>query len=314
MQISVIMATYNGREYIQEQIESILNQSVQPNEIIICDDASKDDTVSIVESVLSKSCIKYHIKTRQKNEGVLNNFIDAINLASGDVVFFCDQDDCWINNKIEKMMNVFEKNPEIMLVYSNADLVDAKLNSLGISLWESIRYKPQKTKSLFSEMLSRNVVTGMCMAARREWILKDMHFSEYMLHDEFLGWRASLENCGYPINEKLVYYRQHANNVVGCKKIRGFETLEKTKLLIHNSSERTKNKFNDLKNIPGISGENYSSLLDAYDFYVFRSSLHKEKKVRSLLYFFKMVLSGRYKKYCSKTERALVKDLICILF
>ena len=90
MKISVAMCTYNGDKYIEEQLNSIQKQTKKIDEIIICDDGSKDNTVEICERLLSKSNIEYKININKENLGFARNFYQAIRLCSGDIIFFCD--------------------------------------------------------------------------------------------------------------------------------------------------------------------------------------------------------------------------------
>ena len=90
MKISVGICTYNGEKYIREQLESIINQSIKPDEIIISDDASEDNTIQIIESILSESDISYIINKNDVRQGLHSNFTKCFELCTGDVIFSCD--------------------------------------------------------------------------------------------------------------------------------------------------------------------------------------------------------------------------------
>ena len=99
--ISVAMCTYNGEKYIQEQLESIIYQSVPPDEIVICDDCSNDATLEIVKDILNSYDGIVQLVSNKHNLGYRKNFEKAISLCHGDIIFLSDQDDVWSSNKIE---------------------------------------------------------------------------------------------------------------------------------------------------------------------------------------------------------------------
>jgi len=131
LKVSVAIATYNGAQYFEQQLTSILGQDVVPDEIIICDDASTDDTQGIIEAIASKYkdliCQVYN----DVNIGYTRNFEKAIALATGDVIFFSDQDDVWFNNKIRLVYQLFEQNPNIAGISHDGRLVDQDLRWYG---------------------------------------------------------------------------------------------------------------------------------------------------------------------------------------
>ena len=98
------MCTYNGEKYIKEQLESILNQTIAIDEIIICDDGSNDKTIQIIEEIQLEYPNKISLYKNQVNLGSNKNFEKAITICSGDYIFLSDQDDIWKNNKVEKII------------------------------------------------------------------------------------------------------------------------------------------------------------------------------------------------------------------
>lgn len=112
--ISVAMCTFNGEKYIKEQIESIINQSLVPDEIVICDDCSKDNTLNIIKETLDNWPGKVQLVVNEKNLGYRKNFEKSISLCNGDIIFLSDQDDVWNRNKIEIMFNALNNSDAIM--------------------------------------------------------------------------------------------------------------------------------------------------------------------------------------------------------
>ena len=116
--ISLILATYNGEKYIIDQLESIRNQSLQPDEVIIRDDCSTDRTREVVSNFITANGLNWNLICADTNSGWRENFYSAIGLCAGDIIFLCDQDDIWYPEKIESMVSVVESHPEIMLLAS----------------------------------------------------------------------------------------------------------------------------------------------------------------------------------------------------
>ena len=168
-QYSVALCTYNGEKYIAEQLNSIIGQTVIPQEIIISDDGSTDSTLQLVDEILRKSCIKYKVVRNYKKRGVSGNFANAIGLCSSEIVFTSDQDDVWIKNKAEEMLKKFDNN-NVWLVFSDGELVDSALKPLGCSMWSSVDLTSNmlNKKDWFAYLLNRCLVTGAAMAFRKE--------------------------------------------------------------------------------------------------------------------------------------------------
>lgn len=312
MLMSVVMATYNGQLYLKEQIESILAQDLVPNEIIIVDDFSSDNTIQIIEDFQKNTSVCIKLIKHNINKGVLESFRDGLNIVEGNIVFFCDQDDVWYKNKTAQMVKIFENNSNIMVVFSNADIVDCNLEKTGLTLWNSIRYVPGKIEDIKYELFKRNIFTGMCMAVRREWALSLPEFSNHMLHDEFFGWCAASENKAMYVDLSLVAYRQHNKNVVGSGNYTKFQNIKQTKKIVEQSSNDTKEKYYDLYQIVQDI-ELKMRIKKAESFYRIRSELFTEKRIIALGKCLREISKGNYFTFCSKTEYAIQKDLLGIL-
>ena len=106
MKISVVMAVYNGEKYIEEQLMSILSQSIMPDELIIQDDGSSDSTTDKIQSITEKSDVSVKLIKNKENLGFSKNFITAISAASGEYIFLSDQDDIWKKDRIYRSVSV----------------------------------------------------------------------------------------------------------------------------------------------------------------------------------------------------------------
>lgn len=217
--ISIAMCTYNGEHYIEEQLRSILLQTRKPDEIIICDDCSDDDTVNKIEKMLSSYTGEAKVIRNKKNLGYKRNFQKAIGLCKGDIIFLSDQDDIWNLNKIEIMMDQFEKHPNASMVFHDAELVDENLNPIASSFWKILHFNPQEfLMGNYERLLKGNVIQGSACAFRKDIFIKAFPFPIEAVHDEWLGLVASLYGAIIPVPAKLMKYRQGHNQIGGEEK------------------------------------------------------------------------------------------------
>jgi len=225
--ISVAMCTYNGAKYLHEQLDSITNQTRLPDELIVCDDCSSDNTIQIVKEFASKApfLVRYYVNS--KNLGPTKNFEKAITLCNGDIIALADQDDVWKTQKLSKYEMALIKHPTAGYVFSNAEILDENLISLNSCLWDMLRFTHEGFNSniinQINTLLERNVVTGMSMAFRALIKKLVLPVSPLWSHD---GWIALLASSaglqGIALPEKLAYYRRHTDQVIGIQKYSKF--------------------------------------------------------------------------------------------
>jgi len=221
--ISVALCTYNGSQYLQEQLDSIASQTRLPDELIICDDRSSDDSVRIVRNFVNRVPFAVHLTVNKGNLGSTKNFEKAIGLCSGDIIALSDQDDVWKPDKLLRMEARFLESANIGAVFSDADIVDQHLHPLGYSLWRSIKFTRMQQKLIkqgrgCDVLLKHNVVTGATMAFRAKFRPLILPIPSFWVHD---GWIALLI-CAVAniaiIDEALIKYRQHSGNQIGATK------------------------------------------------------------------------------------------------
>lgn len=228
MKLSIAMCTHNGRRFLQEQLDSIAAQTRPPDELVVCDDQSADDTREIVEEFASASPFPVRLYVNEKNLGSTKNFGKAIELCEGDIVALCDQDDVWYPEKLAAIASVFSSRPNAGLVFADAELVDESLRPLGRRILECISFGRAEQNAFnegraFNVLLARNMVTGATLAFRsayKELILPFPSFpitpGKYMLiHD---GWIAimiaAVAELAF-IDRPLIKYRQHRKQQAG---------------------------------------------------------------------------------------------------
>ena len=221
--ISVALCTYNGELYILEQIQSILNQTVLPNEIIICDDVSTDLTLELLLKASASSPIPIYIYKNEHNLGSTKNFEKAINLCKGDIIFLADQDDLWQKNKVKIIIDYFLNNPSIQAVFSNGDIIDECGNNLGFTLWDAFGLNAHKQAMInkgkaLEVLLNYNVVTGATMAFRSDYMKLIFPLPNLWVHDGWIALLLSAVGEIKCINKPLIKYRQHDRQQIGAEK------------------------------------------------------------------------------------------------
>lgn len=231
--VSIVLCTFNGENYISEQLDSILAQTVLPLEIVVGDDASSDRTIEILNEYKKNSPVTIHIKAHHRNLGVIANFEETARECVGDLVFFCDQDDVWLPEKIERFIEAFESNPKCGYVFSDALMVYEDLSRSPIRLWKGIGFfGERKMKYIKGDQLEiltdgrGNFVYGMALAYRRchsKLIYPVKSTSFAMTHDTWIAFVLSgLGFNGVAINDVLVKYRQHSRQVAGGSRKRNW--------------------------------------------------------------------------------------------
>lgn len=221
--ISVALCTRDGAAYLGEQLASILAGSRRPDEIVISDDASSDETVAIAQRVLAADGIPHRILVNDPPLGVTGNFAAAIEATVGDIVVLSDQDDVWVSSRLAAAVEVLEHDPRVLLHHSDAELVDADDIPLGLGLFEALGVDDEALAALptprgFDVLLRRNLVTGAVTAFRRELLELAVPFPSGWMHDEWLAILAASRDGVSTDRRRLVRYRQHGRNEIGMSR------------------------------------------------------------------------------------------------
>ncbi|CAK9886690.1 MAG: putative protein [Candidatus Erwinia impunctatus] len=214
----VVVCTYNGERYILEQLASIVNQKISPQRIIISDDGSTDNTLKLVEDFAATTSIQFDVLQRvAAPKGPSHNFLYGLSLTTATNVFLSDQDDVWVNDKIEHYQRVVSQisdDSQPLLIFSDAELVDSELRFLNASFLQNERLNPEQ-QLVFPRLIFQNCIQGATVMVNRA-LLQHLRPSQHMLmHDWWLGLLAITFGRLVFLPERLIKYRQHANNVVG---------------------------------------------------------------------------------------------------
>lgn len=214
MKSSVVMTTYNGSRFMKEMLDSLRNQTRKIDEVIICDDRSKDDTVEIISNYINKyNLVNWNLIVNEKNLGWEKNFLNALVKATNEVIYPCDQDDIWHLDKIEKMTSAFENNDNIWLLVSGFHAFSENGGKMEIQIPVSTETNDIVSKHKFDEKYYQILRPGCTMAFRREMLpLLEKNWRPGTPHDAVLWTVASLLEKLYVYDGTFIEYRRHGSN------------------------------------------------------------------------------------------------------
>lgn len=221
--ISVAMCTYNGAKYLPEQLKSIADQTVSVDELVVCDDRSKDDTIEIIKTFAATSKFPVSIHVNEQNLGSTRNFEKCLSLCKGDIIILSDQDDRWRKDKVQKQVAYLNAHPGLDAVFSDAEKINDDSEPTGGTIWEEIEFDQARQQLWKSgrphEILFNGfVVTGATLAIRKSCLERLMPFPTHvqdLIHDAWIAMVLSLENKIDFIPETLISYRIHSSQQVG---------------------------------------------------------------------------------------------------
>ena len=313
--ISVAMCTYNGEKFIKEQLLSIMGQTQKIDELVICDDNSSDNTVEIIKDVLGKSDVKFKIIKNDIQKGVTKNFENALINCSGDIIFLSDQDDVWIENKVELMCKEMKNKEDALLFFTDAYLVDENLNKLDKTLWEKIGIEDNYSFNVLG-FLGKRFVTGATVAIRKELLKYTLPIPTCWIHDAWLAVNAALYGGIYAINEKTIFYRQHSSNVIGVRNKSIFEIVKYRWRNLDESWKFRKKMACRMetfitRNSHMLTVAEQSEYEKCYQFWISTYQIKETSILRGLKIIIKNLMNGNYKKYNHGIYGALVD--FCIL-
>ena len=235
-QIDILLATYNGEKYLKEQIDSILKQTYTNFRLIISDDCSTDRTLDILKEYEQKDS-RIIVYRQEENLGYIKNFGFLLNLVESKFYALSDQDDIWMEDKLEAALKkIEEKNAD--LYFSDLYLINEQGKKISNSFWkEKGFYKKVIKDKKHKGLLLNNYVTGCTIVSKKEFIKYFIPFPENMMHDYWIAIVLSLKGKIIYDTVPHINYRQHGDNQIGSKM--------KSKEL--NSLDEIRNMFIDIK-------------------------------------------------------------------
>ncbi|MFP6638701.1 MAG: glycosyltransferase family 2 protein [Myxococcota bacterium] len=232
---SIAMATCNGGHFIAEQLASLASQSRPPDQLVVCDDHSEDDTLARVEAFREGAPFEVLIERNSQRLGPTANFERAVSLCEGDVILLSDQDDVWLPEKIETLVDALAAHPEWGLAFCNGRVMDSSLKPLGYDLWQALFFdsheQAEVARGRAPDVFMRHVVAAGNTLAFRS------HFREILLpfpdlpstHDAWIAFVISCLAGAGLVPEELIHYRLHGENLIGIHRFGWLDQLRQAR-------------------------------------------------------------------------------------
>ncbi|MBK1894418.1 glycosyltransferase [Chryseobacterium paridis] len=222
MKVSVALCTYNGEKYLSKQLDTILDQTLLPDEIIICDDRSSDQTMEILNEYQKNHPQIFKIFSNENNLGFIKNFEKAIYLCSNEIIIISDQDDIWDKNKIKETIDFFNNNPQFDGVFHDLKLMDNEIVQPSYLNWKYISHdsviKDIHENNLFVSLVNKgSFILGCALAIRKNALEKYSIKNFPIAHDYFIVQKLSIKNTLGFIPKALSTYRLHPGQVYGLR-------------------------------------------------------------------------------------------------
>ncbi len=220
--ISISMCTHNGVKHVLQQMESFAAQSLLPAELVVCDDASTDDTVEVIRAFGKRAPFAVRLELNEVNLGYSKNFAKAVDLTSSELILCSDQDDVWHPDKLRMFADEFRREPNPGLIFCDVNLVDRDLKSIGSTLWQSRKFclsaRRKVTGMTGASVILRDptwFAAGAAMGFAAKYKSLILPLVDGWTHD---AWIATIVSAVAPVGlipKPLNDYRQHASQVFG---------------------------------------------------------------------------------------------------
>jgi glycosyltransferase involved in cell wall biosynthesis len=237
--ISVCLCTYNGDRFLERQLDSLVAQVRPPDELVVVDDGSFDGTMDLLQQFASRAPFPVKVFVHERNHGLRDSYSEAISAATGSIIFPADQDDVWLDKKIERLVEELQNRPEASGVFCNSELISADGQRLGTTLWDQNDFTVQERLQLIAgaglPILRRFWgVAAHALAFRTDRRKNILPLSTHAPHDAWSACVLMMTGGLYAIDECLVEYRQHSTNYIGGLK------SSKTKALVSNLGQHAR--------------------------------------------------------------------------
>ncbi len=314
--LCVVMCVYQGEKFLEEQLASVLAQSRRPDSMVIVDDHSGDATPAVARAFAARAGFPVRVVENETNLGFIRNFERGIGLAEGDVIVLADQDDVWHESRLERTADAFAASPEAALVFSDAELTDAALRPLSRRLSDAVGFSPAQQRRVrngdaFEVLLRGNVVTGATMAFRSRHRHLLLPLIDEVEHDAWIALVLAAIAPVVFIPDPLLWYRQHAANQIGAKRLDLAERIDRARGSrvegFVRQRARNLHALERLAHVPLAAGRR-EMLEEAARHLEVRSGL-PDPRVRRILPVLREIASGRYSRM-SRGLASACRDLI----
>lgn len=214
------MCTFNGAPFLQEQLQSIAAQSRLPDELVVCDDQSTDESVEAIREFARRAPFPVRVSINESRLGATKNFEKAIGLCRGEIIALSDQDDIWHTEKLNRLSEVLEQNVHVGAVFSNAKMIDHESRPLAGTLWSSFLFNSNERKKFergkgLRVLLKHGTVTGATMAFRNRFRDLVLPIPAAQVHDHWIAVLIASVSQLLPIERTLMNYRRHLTQQIG---------------------------------------------------------------------------------------------------
>jgi len=315
MRLSVALCTCNGQKHLPRQLRSLLDQQRRPDELVVHDDASTDDTVGMLQSFAAVAPFEVRLQLNEVRVGVHSNFQSAMNAADGDIIACCDQDDVWYPEKLKRLeAAIVEEGAD--LAFGDADLVDENLRPLGRRHWDTIGFGMSQRQAaragrLWTTLVRFNAVTGAGMAFRSHWREFLLPIPAGWTHDGWIGLLLSLVGKCRALGEPLWAYRRHEGQQIGPGPATFGQKIAKARNMDRAYFELLAGNFAAVVERIGVRAIDLAAARALRDKIVHcrnRAAMRTAGAIRTPL-ILEEVVSGRYRR-CSLGWKSLAQDMI----
>ncbi len=219
--VSVALCTYNGTEFLPQLLQSILDQTQLPDELVVCDDRSSDETIPLLERFAQRAPFPVRIFQNPETLRPAQNFARCLALCEGEILVLTDQDDLWFPDRVAETAGAFLANPGLAMTFSECPLIDGQGQDLPRSIYSSLpipaadRRRVAEGSALLPVLLRFGILYGTTMAVRADMRRLFLPVPAGWSHDEWIGLCLSASAATARLPRPVTHYRQHAAQQVG---------------------------------------------------------------------------------------------------
>lgn len=314
--VSVAMCTYNGTRFLPQQLQSILEQSEPPDEVVVCDDGSTDGTVGLLREFAASAPFPVEVHENPEKLGAVGNFVRCLELCRGEILVLSDQDDLWFPYRVAETRAAFAADPEITFAFSDAPLIDDKDRDLGRTLYStaavlgSDRRILEQGRALTPVIHRWGLVYGCTLALRARFLRSALPVPDFWGHDTWIAFVLSGLGPSVRMSRPVTHYRQHDLQAVGAEdwtmRNRVREAQERTADMYRLELRRYEAGMEALEGHPEVRDRLLPELAGRYGFLRKRLEI-REGGLRHLPPLLNLLVRGEYWRHGAGL-RSVVKD------